>query len=363
MSKYLSKEESTAIKGLLVFIIILGHNAVLTKSVECIQPFVYLFHVKIFFILPFFYQSKTTSFKDCVEKNFIRLYHPFLLFFVLLSLLYYFLNSTIIDPHKIANGLDSIANNTLLYYTNTIFTGNAYLIDFFTGYQFLWFLPVIFSMMIIKNHLQEKRTIRYFVLVVGFILYLFFYSISGSLSLQEARFNIMLFSPFAIFQGIAMFFLGYTCSRIILYDKFNKAITGAFSALFIALSIFLIYNLTKDPDYIKVCGYGAIIRFIMPYLFMGILYLFRKQLSKMSVFIKLGELSLPIYIFSTLICTVFYLVFGRLNAITPLNGIIALLLITVISYYVAMLLYKLPIIRKLIFPRDKKELSGFCQRQ
>ena len=64
--------------------------------------------------------------------------------------------------------------------------------------------------------------------------------------------------------------------------------------------------------------------------------------------IKLGELSLPIYIFSTLICTIFFLVFSKFNAITPLNGIISQVMITVISYYIALLLYKIPVIRKRI---------------
>lgn len=356
MNKYLSKEESTAIKGLLIFIIILGHNAIITNSVKNIMPYVYLFHVKAFFILPFFYKSRTISFKDCALKNFIRLYYPFLLLFIILSLLYYFVSSNIVDPNKIAKGLDTISDNPLLYFTNTLFTGNAYLIDYFTGYQFLWFLPVMFSLMIIKNYLQDRKIIRYIALFIGFILYFVMYSYSKAQSIQELRFNMMLFSPFAIIQGIAMYFMGYTCSQIILNDKVCQYLAKCFSAIFIIFSIFVLYKLNQNPDFVKTCEYGSIIRFIAPFLFMGLLYTLRKLLSRSTILIKLGELSLPIYIFSTLICTIFYMIFNRLNAITPSNGIIAQILITIISYYVALLLYRMPTIRKWIFPRSKEEI-------
>lgn len=356
MSRYLSKDESTAIKGLLIFIIILGHNAILTNSVGCIQPYLYLFHVKIFFILPFFYRTQTISFKDCVKKNFIRLYYPFLLFFFLLSILYYFMNSTIVDPNKIANGLDNIQNKTLLYYIITVITGNSYLIDHFTGYQFLWFLPVIFALMIVKNYIQDKKALKTASIIVGLFLYVILYTMKTDQATQLLRFNVMLFSPFAILQGIAMFFLGYTCSTIILCDKFSKNITRTFSFVFIILSVFLLYKLNQDPQFIKTFKYAPVIKFVIPYLFMGLLYIIKRPLSKISVLLKLGELSLPIYIFSTLICTIFYLIFNRLNAITPLYGIIAQILITVISYYLALSIQRIPLIRKKLFPRNKEEL-------
>lgn len=356
MNKYLSKDESTAIKGLLIFIIILGHNAILTNCIECIQPYLYLFHVKIFFILPFFYQTRTIPFKDCIEKNFIRSYYPFLLFFVLLSILYYFMSSTIVDPHKIANGLNDIQNNTLLYYINTVITGNSYLIDHFTGYQFLWFLPVIFALMIVKNYVQDKKALKTVFIIVGLFLYIILYTMNDNQGTQLLRFNIMLFSPFAVLQGIAMFFLGYTCSTIILNDKFSKNITGIFSIVFVILSVFLLYKLNQDSKFIKTFKYGPVIKFVIPYLFMGLLYIIKRPLSKIAVLLKLGELSLPIYIFSTLICTIFYLTFNRLNAVTPLYGIIAQILITVISYYLALSIQKIPLIRKKLFPRNKEEL-------
>lgn len=350
-NNYLSRDESTAIKGLLIFLIILGHNAVLTQSVKSIMPFLYLFHVKLFFIIPFLYKVKTNTFKVSLEKNFIRLYYPYLIFFIFLSILYYFTSKVINDPHQIAKNLLSIQDNEILFFFNTILTGNPYLIDYFTGYQFLWFLPVMFSLNIVKNQLQDNKTARAIILALGFIFYIVFYSITLTPELTKIQFCTMLFSPFAIAQAVAMYFLGYVCSKILLNTKYNKVINIVGTILFVALSVFLVYNLSINHHFIKESSLGAIYRFAMPFLAMGIVYTFKEKISKVRVFRALGEVSLPLYIFSTLICTVFYLIFKKIDAITPLNGIIAQVLIMLVSYYFVKLFYKLPFIYNKIFPQ------------
>lgn len=356
-SNYLSRDESTAIKGLLIFLIILGHNAVLTQSVKSIMPFLYLFHVKLFFIIPFLYKVKTNTFKVSLEKNFVRLYYPFLVFFFLLSFAFYITNDTINDPNQIANIFKGISDNKFLYFSSTIFTGSPYLIDFFTGYQFLWFLPVMFSLNIIKNLIQDNKTARFIVLILGLVFYVVFYSLALTPEISRLRFNTMLFSPFAITQGVAMYFLGYVCSKILLNTKYNKVINITGTILFVALSVFLVYNLSINHHFIKESSLGAIYRFAMPFLAMGIVYTFKEKISKVRVFRALGEVSLPLYIFSTLICTVFYLIFKKFDAITPLNGIIAQVLIMLVSYYFVKLFYKLPFIYNKIFPQTLDEIK------
>lgn len=59
-------EESTAIKGLLMLLIMLGHNWMLTHNPETgvrllWKDWVYCFHVYCFFILPWFYGYKLNS--------------------------------------------------------------------------------------------------------------------------------------------------------------------------------------------------------------------------------------------------------------------------------------------------------------
>ena len=209
--------------------------------------------------------------------------------------------------------------------------------------------------MVIKNLVQDKMGLKVTFIILGFFLYIALYTLNPQ-QVQSLRFGIMLHSPFAILQGVAMYFLGYTCYAIILNNRFSKYTTRIFCALFIILSIFLIYQLNKDADFINNNKYSVVIKFVTPYLFMGLLYTVKRPLSRNSILLKLGELSLPIYIISTLLCTVFYLIFNRINAISPLYGVIAQILITIASYYLALLIYKIPIIRKKFFPRSKEEL-------
>lgn len=357
--KYLSKEESTAIKGLMIFFIILGHNAVLTtdKNLQFLMPYLYLFHVKIFFILPFLYKVKPIPFKTSCIKNFIRLYYPFIILFILLSITYYFTTSSVDDPNPIAKSFQDINNNKITYFLSTIFTGDIYLIDFYTGYQFLWFLPVMFSLNIIKNYCQDNKKVRIVFLLLGIILYCVLFAFVVTPDITLLRYNILLYSPFAITQGIAMYFLGYTCSFILLRDKYHRSITSISSFIFILLSIYIIYKLCINKQFSKENVY-SIYQFIIPFFAMGFIYTLRKRISKIAILKKLGEISLPLYIFSSLMCTLVFLIFKKFDLINLINGIIAQIIIVFISYYFVILLKRIPFIYNKLFPNTLQDLRS-----
>ena len=138
----ISREESTAIKGLLIFLIILGHNSFFSSESRIGMVYLYLFHIQAFFMLPFLYPHKKISFIR-IRDYVIRLYYPFIILFLFLSLLNYVGNILGVIPENVSSQMietDKHWNDFLL----TILTGNGYNIDYFTGLQFLWFLPVMF---------------------------------------------------------------------------------------------------------------------------------------------------------------------------------------------------------------------------
>lgn len=51
----LSKDTTTAMKGLLILLIVIGHNHEIAPENSFLMSWLYSFHVLIFFILPFFY--------------------------------------------------------------------------------------------------------------------------------------------------------------------------------------------------------------------------------------------------------------------------------------------------------------------
>ena len=55
---YIDRDTSSVIKGVLIILIVIGHNKVLCSTDNKGADYLYLFHVICFFILPFFYDIK-----------------------------------------------------------------------------------------------------------------------------------------------------------------------------------------------------------------------------------------------------------------------------------------------------------------
>lgn len=345
MSVNFTRSESTAIKGLLIFLIILGHNAVLTDSIPNLFSYLYSFHVASFFIIPFFYESKKRGFKASIEVNFIRLYYPYVIFFLLLSGLFYFLD--VVDP----NPVDLGQGEGVLLFLNSLFSGSYFLIDKYTGFQFLWFLPVLFSMMVWKDFLGRYEKLRTIFLVIGFLSFILYMVLMYSKILLDFRYKSMLFSPFALFQGLGAWFLGYTCKA--LYDSRLSGLLQKISfLLFVIISVY--YFLFSSGS-----NTVLVMRCLMPYLFFGVLLYARSVIGKIRIFECLGKYTFPIYIISSLLCSVSYLLCKKVSLINIPMGIFLQILLTFFSLGMAYILYEyLPMFRKFIFPRSSRDLLG-----
>ena len=83
----LKRDLSVGWKGILILLIVLGHNSILCKpSIEAdhfyiCRSWLYTFHVWAFFVLPFLYGCKELNLVDIVKhakRNFIKLLVPYL---------------------------------------------------------------------------------------------------------------------------------------------------------------------------------------------------------------------------------------------------------------------------------------------
>ena len=350
---HLNREESAALKGLLILLIILGHNATFTNALPGSFGYLYTFHVQSFFILPFLYDNydntKHISFKDCFVKNFVRLYYPFILFFLILSLFCYISNGNNIDINKL---IDFKNDYCVFYLINTIFTGNYYLIDFFTGFQHLWFLPVMFSMSVIKESLYKTKSFKYIVILLGFISYIIFFVFMYKKPYNtDINFGLMLFSPFAILQGLGAYFLGIATVTAINNRNF-KLINIASSVLFIVLSCTYIFQITN-----KTLGdYTYLYRFIMPFLFFNFILNFKVSISKSVLLREFGKYSFPMYIIHPPLCIITYFICKNYLEINIIYAIVIQVCVVVISYYISVIWYKIIPLRKKTLPRSIDEL-------
>lgn len=76
---YLTRDESNIIKGILILLIVLGHNHFLMDGEYVrLQIQLYKFHVIEFFILPFFYKMKADTSWEHLRDIIVRNWVPYL---------------------------------------------------------------------------------------------------------------------------------------------------------------------------------------------------------------------------------------------------------------------------------------------
>jgi hypothetical protein len=134
----LSKDESNAIKGLMIIFIIAGHNIFLTDAGEWIDimGFLYCFHLSIFFLLPFMYDFKGFTIHR-LRDQFIRSFVPFI------SLMFLFFLVYCVLTHSPMSRVYKLPLAWLI--------GGPDYIQQLVGSRYLWFLPRFFWMIAIKE--------------------------------------------------------------------------------------------------------------------------------------------------------------------------------------------------------------------
>lgn len=272
----ISREQSAALKGLLICLIVLGHNVFFSEVFHTgCWVWLYSFHVSCFFILPFFYPEREFSWQR-VKKNARRLLWPYTYMFVSLFLVNYFIRK----EATMDGGL-----------VNTYLTGNQYRLKDYTGFQYLWFLPPMFSMLVFKDvYSLGKKFLNRILLAAGglcfIIAWVFFfiapYSISVNVTLAQ-------YSLLSCMLGLGMFFLGHVTSRIV--SKWN--VSKWFCAGILAVSLLVTcISYGESATYYMV---HWVSRAVCP--IAAFCLLLNWHGYNLPLFRKLGELSLPIYLF------------------------------------------------------------------
>lgn len=81
-TSYINREHSIWVKGILSILIVLGHDMVFTIPLQeyGVMSFLYMFHIQVFFILPFLYGIDNHSYtKERLKNTIIRFFWPYLL--------------------------------------------------------------------------------------------------------------------------------------------------------------------------------------------------------------------------------------------------------------------------------------------
>lgn len=340
---YIKTSESVAIKGLLIFLIVLGHNMVFTYYTEPIQGmgYLYCFHIQSFFILPFLYGSKPLTKKRFVNY-FIRLYWPYLLLTTILSVIY--------------SNLYLQKEFDLWGILRMYVTGDVDLIKQYCGIQIFWFMPAMFSLSVLKDWFyNSNKVVRAVLLLLSYIANVFLFLASDYGYYYEISADIRSVIPFGLYLGISY----------LVFGVFVRWIVGKLKELEIKCSPYLIigfigcsflYFINELSFHEQMIHVALLI--VMPIIFMLILWYNGRHIQHLSFMEKAGDKTFPMYIIHPFIGYILYGFIVRYAQISLFWAIVTQIMMFWGSYYLSVGLYKMDRIRKILLPRSFSELKS-----
>ena len=314
---YLTIDESSAIKGVLMILIIIGHNHILAPIGGQLFNYLYSFHIYGFFILPFLYNRKISIEKKAILNGFIRLWAPYIIFF----LLCYFIYHLVVIK-------DSIKMTEILY---GLISADKITLKDITGFTFIWFLPAYYTMMLVMMLLNKRNILNS--IIILFLIILLNYNLYFTIH------KVFTTIPFAIVQGFYYFTFGFITK--LLLDKIPK-IQYLSSIIFLTFSLLFWENrITEAPYVLPITGFLLI-------------YSIRKYISQLSIIILIGKYSLPIYLVHVIVYNILEVVLPK----TILFGVLIFLLTLLFSMIIAYALIEIKFLQKIIFPKNWNDLKS-----
>lgn len=306
----ISRDTSEIMKGLLILLIILGHNSILSPCIPDTDFYLKSFRTPLFLILPWFYIAATPPTWAKIAKRSGKIWFWYLAFFVVQVLFYNVLFDTTFS-----------LGETL----KAFFLGGHTLLKGVTGYMYLWFMPAFFFSMLIRDIYtiaNKPSRIAMIIASIGIVTFFAFHSYINDI---------------AIIQGIFFAALGIVASQLTLPTKNSHR--ALVVLLFVVCSVLMFIDATK-----------GFVRPFMPFVAFFAIWSIIEWLKKyMNWLQSLGKLSMFIYLTHPLI-------FQFLLRVVPNNysqvtyGIIILLLTILISVIVSWCMQKIvkaiPVVNK-----------------
>lgn len=294
----LDKKTSTIVKGVLILLIILGHNSILMHTQNGDEPillyrYLYHYHVYCFLILPMLYNVPVMT-CNRLKKDISHLFKPYVFLFIAL-VSYQLIVGERINPVRVLEAFIS---------------GNEPLIKGAIGASFPWFLPTMFTFLILRNTLCWRPILLKIVFAISLAVYLLT-RVLNVFSLYT--FNYFLGSMVAL----AYFSVGIVVRKIYLYIS-NKKEYIKFVYLLAVVSSTLFFKYYRT-NYMEL-WYSLNAWVIMPIsVFISLLCIIEasKDIKFLYVFEWLGKLTLPIYVFHMFIYNAILLVIDKLHI--PIN--------------------------------------------
>lgn len=314
--KSINKNDSLAIKGFVIILIILGHNKLLScEHLPFLFGYLYSFHVGVFFILPLFYDiKKTHKIREHIPNTFVKLFIPYIILYTLLFVLNRFMNISwsISDVYMYFVGMFSV-DPSVIYKTS-----NA---------QYMWFVPSFFFFSVVLDYLKRNKydTIK-FLLPIALVLY----------SLGDFIYNLLFRLPL---------YLTISFGSLIIVENIKKTVY----IKILSVTSFAILSVVIINGYLQPKGW---VHLVMSISFFLIIYSYREIFGKMPMLKEIGKYSFPMYLLHFFIYNTLVLILPH----TFLSSLMILILTIFLSYIISWVIMKN--VRPYIFPNSFTELKN-----
>jgi fucose 4-O-acetylase-like acetyltransferase len=343
----LPRNQSDAIKGVLILMVVIGHNLFLTTSIHQLKSVLYSFHVFCFFFLIFIRPAKSITFGE-VRDLIIRYLVPFLFFSVLSHVAFF----SFVSDGRTGN-IWSVITDILI--------GSADSLKRTTGFQLYWFLPAFFSLTLVHMFISsQNRCIKYVLIALTIVLHGFIPMLPST---------VKFYNLFSILCSIYVFPLGLAIGKLleILYKNsfLQKSLTSKVLIWILTIASILyacfderLYINLAILDLFDYASLGKMLFYdLLPILIFASLVMLAPMLSRFSQIGFLGHHSLVIYLTHQIIFRVtervMFIAGVRLS--DPINGLLTLTVSLTIAVLFSVMMQRFTSIWVLIFPRNANQ--------
>ena len=332
----ISRDASDSIKGLLIILVVLGHNSILCQKWDgdqIIEPYfywqlLYTFHVYCFFILPFLYNKNTYQIGN-LKKYAIRFLYPYLWICLICFITYAFI-------------LGNFSKNwsDVIW---AIISGDEKTLGENIGFNFPWFLPAMFMLLILKDiYYSINKYIKIILLSISLLLWI------AALLLDIKFSTISLYVPLSLVPAFRLLPICILTTWLIYRINFTNKSRIFFVIIFTILTIIFYLFLHYGARY------RLIFYFIMPITAFLLIMAFKDYLAKSRLLITMGKFSLQIYLYHVFIFNIFLILAKHIHhSPTILDGMIILITTYSISYIGAWLTTKILLLKNILYPQNK----------
>jgi fucose 4-O-acetylase-like acetyltransferase len=336
-----------ATRGILIVLIVIGHNKLFHANFYPLYVALYSFHVAAFLIMPFLYSPKEFTFHNIVNL-FVRYMIPFYATVLTYSIIY-FIVEVPKDYQNIFGWFGHLAGALSL--------ANAYHIKEATGFEMLWFLPAFAALTYMYMAVAFcNTTFRILLILLSFLGH----CLVGLLPEEAIK-----WVPFSAYVSIYVLAPALLFSVLRRFDRFGWQqimIAGLVfciacylqreQRLTVVLSEFTVFSLTNV--------YALLVTDIQMLTGTFVCVALGQKAASSQILTRLGNLSMKIYLTHGLIGYIVYRSYVELGAnVPPSVAIFATASITLsISYAVSLTVEKTRL-NRWIFPRGLEDFRFF----